>query len=698
MKPMQIASILCMSVFFLMFSGCSRTPDGSAWQNRPVPPTLEAKQWNGDTAWEYEQKIATPVNGVVTTDQDLSVGDLQTHQVGLVIKQWALSSGTVITLQHPSKTPKIFGEQVQTLGAPIEINAWEKSVRLDEKAVVTFTFDPKVLIPDTFPSELRVVYFNGQEWETIRPLSVDMTWGIVTFETYHFSFFWLNKIKDKTKITEEWIHSKTLDEELKKNLNSASDHVANQIIDLTLQKMWITDKSLKGKILSDVLKDDSYKKIYDAYQKWDVADLNQRINLLASKKIVQNVPSSVFKSLLAGTIDAKDDIEAVSKAAGFAVEGRYEDAARIIGENIADKFLLTTATKIAAEVMQGQIDSRKNKEVEAAYMAFKNWADGYFWWYNVDPGDFNSVWDQMRGIRRQLEIDAIAKENAIRRESWMPALTAAQEDMVREWVKASYEKQFALRKEREIEITKQEEKLRLIIAWFAQADFFDSTLGPVWLDKGYDYDSKLDVLDHFTRKMMDDTGRFDVSEKEWLLVDWALQITDIVQAARLYFWWPDGKKAYQKFLKDRFGIVIAPLLEDLQGEWKWTATVTAVELSEEAKAQVAKWEKPEGCEFDINLEELIGKSNPIAMTITQTWKEAGTLIMQSFDEDGWGDSQQTTFTYAEGVLMATISQEWVAGQINMTMSEAWKWFKWAWSLVAKYWSVATITIQLTITK
>ncbi len=694
MKPTQIASILFMSVFFLMLSGCSRVPDGSTVQDRLEVPSLG----NGNTTWEYEQKISAPLNGLVSTDQDLSLGDLQTNQVGIIVKQWALSSGTVITVQHPSKTPKIFAEQVQTLGAPIEINAGELPIRLDEKAVVTFAFDPKVLSPDTFPSELRVVYFNGQEWETIRPLSVDMTWGVVTFETYHFSLFGLNKIKDKTKITEEWIHSKTLDEELKKNLNSASDHVANQIIDLTLQKMGITDKSLKGKILSDVLKDDSYKKIYDAYQKWDVAELNQRITLLASKKIVQNVPSSVFKTMLGETIDAKDDIEAVSKAAGFAVEGRYEDAARIIGENIADKFLLTTATKIAAEVMQGQIDSRKNKEVEAAYMAFKNGADGYFWGYNVDPWDFASVWDQMRWIRRQLEIDAISKENAIRRESGMSELTAAQEDMVRAGVKASYEKQFMVRKEREIEITKQEEKLRLIIAWFAQADFFDSTLWPVGLDKWYDYDSKLDVLDHFTRKMMDDTGRFNVSEKEWLLVDWALQITDIVQAARLYFWWPDGKKAYQKFLKDRFGIVIAPALEDLQGEWNWTATVTAVELSEEAKAQVAKWEKPEGCEFDINLEEMIWQSNPITMIITPIGKEGGSLLMKSIDEEGWGDTQQTTFTYSEGVLTATISQEWVAGQINMTMSEEWKSLKWAWSLVAKYWSVATITIKLTITK
>jgi len=45
------------------------------------------------------------------------------------------------------------------------------------------------------------------------------------------------------------------------------------------------------------------------------------------------------------------------------------------------------------------------------------------------------------------------------------------------------------------------------------------------------------------------------------------------------------------------------------------------------------------------------------MTITPTSKEGGSLTMQSFDEDGAGDAQQTTFVYDEGVLTATLSQE-----------------------------------------
>lgn len=688
MISQKILLITVLFVFSVSLSGCGKS------SLLIDPPS----QGDGDTTWSYTSSITEPLTSTVSPGSETTLGNIATDKVSISIAPDALPAETAVTVQTPTSVPKIFGDEIQPLWAPIEIAVGTTSTRLDEKATISFAFDPTLLEPGTVPSELRVMYFNGQEWEYIRPLMIDMTWWRVSFETYHFSLLGLNKIKDKTTLTEEWIHSKTLDEELKKNLNKMSDHVTNQIIDLTLQKMGINDKSLKGQILADVLKDDSYKGIYDAYQKGDIVGMNQKIVLLSGKKIAKMVPDSAYKTALKTTLDLKGDIEAVSKAAGFAAEGRYEDAARIIGENIADKFLITTAGKIAVEVMQGQIDSRKNKEVEAAYMAYKNGADGYFRWYNVDPGDFNAVRDQMRGIRRQLEIDAIAKQNTIRRESGMEPLTAEQEEMVREWVKTSYQKQFETRKEREVEITKEEEKLRLIINGFAGADFFSDALGPVGLDKGYDFEAKLDILDHFARKMMQDTGRFNVSTKEWLLVEWALQITDLVQAARYYFSWPDGKKAYNQFLKDRFGIVIAPTLEELAGNRQGTATITSVVLSEEAKKQMAEGETSEWCDFSINPEELIGQSSPVSMTITPEGKEGGTLTIVSVDEEWGGDTQTTPFMYDEGVLTASISQEWVSGKLTLTMTNEGKSLKWTWPMVAKYGDLATITIQFSISK
>ncbi len=58
-------------------------PDGSTVQDRLEVPSLG----NGNTTWEYEQKISAPLNGLVSTDQDLSLGDLQTNQVGIIVKQ-----------------------------------------------------------------------------------------------------------------------------------------------------------------------------------------------------------------------------------------------------------------------------------------------------------------------------------------------------------------------------------------------------------------------------------------------------------------------------------------------------------------------------------------------------------------------------------------------------------------------------------
>jgi hypothetical protein len=82
-----------------------------------------------------------------------------------------------------------------------------------------------------------VTYYDGTKWEYIKPISIDADKGLITFNTFHFSLFGANQIKDDTVITENWIHSKTLDKQMKGGLNKVSDHVAEQIIDLTLEKM-----------------------------------------------------------------------------------------------------------------------------------------------------------------------------------------------------------------------------------------------------------------------------------------------------------------------------------------------------------------------------------------------------------------------------------------------------------------------------
>jgi hypothetical protein len=259
-------------------------------------------------------------------------------------------------------------------------------------------------------------------------------------------------------------------------------------------------------------------------------------------------------------------------------------------------------------------------------------------------------------------LEAIAKENAIREESGMPPLSDKQEARVRASVKESFQKQFEQRSKNEDAIKKTEEDLRTMVDAFKKANFFSSALGPQGLDKGLGYEEKLDVLGHFMQKMMKDTNRFDLSDKIGLIMDKAISIDDIVQGARIYFSGPDGKKKYQEFLNERFGIDLYPKLSDLAGSWKGTMVITDIILSEEAKKQMESQELKgpdgEGCDLS-KLEDIKGKSQPMNFTLTPTSETGGNFI---------SGEKSTPFTYADGVLSTTTSEKDMKGTMSLTMS------------------------------
>ena len=624
--------------------------------------TQEAKQ-TGDTAWQFEKTIATPITSTSTAITDATLGDLSTNAVAVYVPKGSFDADTQINLTNPDNAPQYFGKEIQTLGAPIEISVGQPT-RLNEPVEVTFKFDVAKLPANYEKSRLRVMYFDGATWEYIRPTEIDIEKGLMTFETYHFSLFGANHLNDDTKLTEAWIHSKALDKELRTNLNKKSDFVAEQIIDMTLEKMGISDKSLKGKILGDLLKEDGYKEIYDAYDKGDVVEMNQKIAVLAGKKIAANVSDSMLKSALSNLTESTDDVAAVSQAAGYLAEGDVKGAAKIIGETIADKFLITTAGKIAVEVIDYQIESWKNSEVEAAFRAYKEGADNYFYGYNVDKGDFDTVWSQMRGIRRQLELEAIRKENNARREAGMPDLNAKQEQRMRDKVYSSYKKQFETRAVREEALKAEEQNLLALMSGFKAANMFDPTLGPPGLDKGFDYETKLDVLYHFAQKMMKDTNRLELSTKTGLVMRDKIAIEDIVMGARLYFG-AGGRKDYADYLKERWGISLYPELKFLSGQWNEGSMTVAEVIAPEAEPGASKEESEEGCDFDIDLKQLEGKTMGYSMTLNPTSETGGNMIVKIED----GDSKTIPFNYNAGNISATLNEQGMTLTLNIGISE-----------------------------
>ncbi|MBU2566607.1 hypothetical protein KKG46_03545 [Patescibacteria group bacterium] len=586
----------------------------------------DAERPKADTSWKFEKTIAEPITAT-SGDEEVKLGDLDSAKVTIEIPAGAFDSATEVELVTPDKAPDYSSLEVTPIGSPIEIKS-SGDVRLNEKMTVTFAFDPAELPPDTYADQLQASYYNGVSWDYLKPTNVDMENGLMTVDIYHFSLLGKNKVSDEAVLTKQWIHSQALDDTMRDNINDVSDEIANKMVEMTLAKMGINDKSISGSVLSDILTDDAYKDMYDQYQNGDVSGFNQNLAILMGKKIASRVPESVFKSALEGLAgDAAEDVEAVSKAAGYAAEGQYREAAKIIGEQIADKFLITTAGKIAVEVVDYQIQSWKSDEVEAAYQAYKKGSDSYFYGYNNDPGDFDTVWTQMRGVRRQLMIEAIAKQNEARRDAGMPQLDEREMDMVRDGVRRSFERQFKSRLEKDIIVEQKEKDLQMLMNKFQEANFLDRNFGPKGLQKHQDLKVRMDVLYHFTQRMMKDTNRFNLNDKQGFLVDGALSVHDIAQGVRIYFGEDGGEKAYREFLNERYGVPMYPSLADISGSWQnGTITITDVILSEEAKAKMADTESQadeEGCDLNISLEDLIGQSNSAAISIAATGENTG---------------------------------------------------------------------------
>jgi len=202
---------------------------------------------SNSTVWKYDKKIAVPLKVTSGKNNDATIGDLKTNGVYVVLPKGTFDTDTAIELKTPDKVPNYIKSEMTPLGSPIEISAGDRPIRLNEKIKIIMTYDPTILPKDTEVKKIRVLYYDGTNWESIRPVSVNLEKSQVVFESYHFSFFGLNQVGDETKITENWIKSDAFDKTLRKGLNKKSDYITNQIIDMTLKKLGVSDESTKGK-------------------------------------------------------------------------------------------------------------------------------------------------------------------------------------------------------------------------------------------------------------------------------------------------------------------------------------------------------------------------------------------------------------------------------------------------------------------
>lgn len=618
----------------------------------------------GDTNWEYQKTIQNPLKATCGSSE-VKLGNIEKDGVEVTIPANTFAKPTEVSLINPDKTPKYASKEMTGFGAPIEISVGEESVRLQQPVTVRMKFDPARLGADLESGSLYMGYYNGKQWQYIKP-AVDRENNIMSFTTSHFSLFGQAKLTVDQRI-EQYTHNAALADWAQDQSDEMTNAAAEKVIDHILQdKLGISDATTKGKVLNSLLKDDEWGGMLKNLANGDVEGFNQDLQVLAGKKIVENVPKSTLSKALGGlTSDfGVGTVAKASEAAGYLAEGRAKDAARIIGEHIADQFMITTAGKIAVAAIEHKISSWKNEEVEAAYQAYKNGASSKVpWWgYQVEKGNFDDVWSQMGGAARQLELEAIAAQEKAREEAGMPPLTDREKEKLRTMVEKDLKKQFEQRVKTDAEIEKKKAEYDLIMGMYKESGFMEK--GRWGWEKGYELEQRLDVLLHFKDKLLKDTGRKFIKDGNGHTKE-SISVNELKSIAMDWFSTDDPaerQRKYVEYLKKEFGIILSPKAELLNGPWSsCTITITEFDLgpAPEPSEQV---ETEEGCDLDnldmynmikANLEEQKGKPKPINMSLQLGADGSGTMTIT--DEDG--DKNNLPAKYKDGTLTASTNEE-----------------------------------------
>lgn len=543
---------------------------GACGQNNPPPEVTAPAQVVSEATTAPTATAPAPLSVQTSTTAAVGLGDLATDGLTIDIPAGALPDGTTVELVTATAAPLPDSAGFASLAAPIDVSAPGGPTRLETPINVTFQIpDGVVTAADWEDRNLWFTYFDGQNWVYLPPTSSDAAAHTITLSTYHFSLLGYGKISVEEQL-KNYTHSAAVSSLIQSNLvDEAVNAAVSQTVNYILQdKLGLKDDALTAKILSSLANDDAYRDLVNQFNSGDKTAFAQTLAVFAGQKIAENAGEAALAGVLENL--ASDTgvgfAAAAGQAAGYLVEGDLAEAGRVIGEQIADQFLITAVAKGAVEVVQYQIDTWKDAEIEAAYQAYRDGADGVFWGYNVEPGQFGALWEQMRGIATRLQQEAVAREEQRRAELGLPPATDAQLDAVRQRARDALEKQFVERQAQEEALAAREAQIDQLITAMRGANLLE--LGSFDYSRAYDtLETRLDKLLHLAQKILRDTGRSDWTSGAFT-TDKAISTGDMVNLMQAWFS-NDGPKLYAQMLFERFGILppLAVPAAELAGVW-----------------------------------------------------------------------------------------------------------------------------------
>ncbi len=466
-------------------------------------------------------------------------------------------------------------------------------VRLEEAATLIYAYDP-AKTPN--PLLLCLGYFDGEKWIYNPAESKDAQNATVTFRLFHFSVYYPSQfpsVLDAAKhFAGEFAARKVLGEG-GGDARTASRATAEVIAG----KLGLGESEFATRMIADIAADQDVLKVVDECQQdgWSntgyekvmdfmcgkIADhlVENRAGITAEEGAVLTYGEKGLKQI--GTLIKVAD--SGSKILANLMEG---DSKAVAGElfNVAtdNTGAAGKALKYTLQGMQNALDVWRDGEVENAFEVYTKGSPGSLFGYGlIEPLDFESVWDGMKGASRQLCIERIAAENDARRLIGMPALSAREEDFYREKVKAELKSEFERRVKLQGRIDAEKKNLEMIFAELEESKALDST--NVWIRGlgGMDdtLEERLGRMEHLIQRIYRDLDVNEVYSGPQLTdeLNGRISAAAMAEMVRGYFA-ADTQAEGDKFLRGyykRFGVNLIPTAEELEGTYSWTVAQIA---------------------------------------------------------------------------------------------------------------------------
>ena len=598
-----------------------------------IPAFLNLPGYGG-SKWKYDKKIIEPVTAV-SSDKDITLGELETHGVSLDIPADTFESQTTVKLSHPEQAPVIDRSAFTPAGAPVSIESSGRQKRLGRPVKVTMSIDN---MRRDRSGAMYVAALNERgEWDYIVPDEIDLQNRRISFKTNHLGTYGLVNLKEE-KLFEDFASRRSVRQWAEINLEFEAGQTRDSLVqDILQSRLGIVDEYILADVVSKIKVECPENKLVAAMVDRNVDMFIRSITTPAAAVITESVSPQVLK-------------EAIEIAAGKPWAQNVSadiNAALQAGDNYqAMVYILDAAASEDIDNWGGLVmyffiyyDTGiwDSQEIEKAYQVYKNGTpDGnQLWGYEAQAGDFDRIWEQMRSAVEDIIVNQLivsldlepGMDNA-------DDLDAEEKDEFNQFLKERFKKQFEDRIKQELEIETIKENNGTLIKMLDKKGLLKTKSSNPAYNSQDDTAALLDRSYSTIEKIKRDLDRYVVvfeKDKDSKTVQYdpakMIYAEDVVELVNIFY--ERGEQAYIQAIAD-MGLAQdkeAAAVEDK----KYTAASETLPVQETSAAESETAGASDGAD-----ETLAPATEQTTAEEKETMSEAGTEDIEGLWEDEFG--------------------------------------------------------------